>query len=46
MWEAEQCGELRLGGCLVGPDSPDYECKGCGTALPWVADEEDDADDD
>jgi hypothetical protein len=34
--EAERRGEVVLGGCLVGPESPDYECRGCGVALPWV----------
>jgi hypothetical protein len=46
MWEAEQRGELRLGGCLVGPESPDFECRECGTALPWAADDGDEDDDD
>ena len=36
MWEAEQRGEVVLGGCLVGPESPAYECRGCGAALPWA----------
>jgi hypothetical protein len=34
--EAERRGEIVLGGCLIGPESPDYECRGCGAALPWV----------
>ena len=38
MAEAEERGEIRLGGCLIGPESPDFECRGCGVALPWVAD--------
>ena len=37
MAEAEERGEIRLGGCLIGRESPDYECQGCGAALPWVA---------
>lgn len=37
MFEAAERGEIRLGGCMVWPESPDYECRGCGTALPWVA---------
>ncbi len=45
MWESEQRGEIRLGGCLVGPESPDYECRGCGSALPWVAEDDEDEDD-
>jgi hypothetical protein len=46
MWKAEQRGELRLGGCLVGPESPDFECRGCGMALPWVAEDDDEDEDD
>ena len=38
MGEAADRGEIRLGGCIVGPESPDYECLGCDAALPWVAD--------
>ncbi len=44
MAEAEERGEIRLGGCLVGPESPDFECLGCGAALPWVAADDDDDD--
>lgn len=36
LWEAEVRGEVALGGCTVGPESPDYECRGCGAPLPWV----------
>lgn len=36
MFEASERGEISLGGCIVGPESPDYECRGCGNALPWV----------
>ena len=35
MWEAEQRGEVVLGGCLVGPESPAYECRDCRIPLPW-----------
>ena len=38
MSEAANRGEIRLGGCVIGPESPDFECLGCGAALPWVAD--------
>ena len=38
--EAELRGEIVLGGCLVDPESPDYECRGCGAALPWFVTEE------
>ena len=37
LWEAAERGEIRLGGCMTGPESPDFECLGCGAALPWVA---------
>lgn len=36
LWEAQVRGEVALGGCIVGPESPDYECRGCGVPLPWV----------
>jgi hypothetical protein len=34
-WEAEQRGEVVIGGCLVGPESPAYECRDCHIPLPW-----------
>ena len=36
MSEAEIRGEVVLGGCMVGPESPDYECRECQAPLPWV----------
>ena len=36
-FEAAQRGEIALGGCIVGDESPDFECRGCGAALPWPA---------
>jgi hypothetical protein len=42
MGRAEERGEIILGGCVIGPESPDYECGTCHALLPWVAD--DDAD--
>ena len=33
--EAGQRGEIVLGGCLVGPESPDFECRSCKAPLPW-----------
>lgn len=35
-WEAEQRGEVVIGGCLVGPESPAYECRDCHISLPWA----------
>lgn len=36
-FEAAERGALRLGGCVIGPESPDYECGECDIPLPWVA---------
>jgi len=30
----ERTGGYVLGGCVIGPESPDYECRDCGAALP------------
>jgi hypothetical protein len=38
-FESAQRGEFALGGCIIGEESPDYECGSCGAALPWVADD-------
>lgn len=35
MFEAERRGELVLGGCLIGPESPAYQCRACDAPLPW-----------
>ena len=43
-FEASERGEFVLGGCVIGDESPDFECRGCGSALPWIADREDDDD--
>ena len=32
--EAE-AGRIRLGGCMVGEESPEFECPACGAALPF-----------
>ena len=37
LFAASERGEVALGGCIVGDESPDYECRGCGSALPWAA---------
>ena len=37
LFDASQRGEISLGGCVIGPESPDYECRGSGNAIPWVA---------
>ncbi len=36
LWEAEQAGRLKLGGCIIGYESPDHACPKCDTALPFV----------
>ena len=30
-------GRIRLGGCMVGDESPEFECPACGGALPIAA---------
>jgi rubrerythrin len=30
-------GRIRLGGCLMEPEAPDYRCPICDAALPMVA---------
>jgi hypothetical protein len=35
--QAEERGEIVLGGCLVGPESPEYECRNCCAPLPWTS---------
>jgi hypothetical protein len=38
LFEASERGEVALGGCVIGDESPDFECRACGAALPFVAD--------
>jgi hypothetical protein len=44
-FEAEQRGELVIGGCLIGDESPDYQCRDCRAALPWIAPSQPEEDD-
>jgi hypothetical protein len=37
-FEAADRGEVRLGGCIVEPESPDFVCPACDALLPFVAD--------
>ena len=37
---AAERGEIVLGGCLVGMEDPDYQCRGCDSPLPWVRPDE------
>jgi hypothetical protein len=30
-------GRIRLGGCMIGNESPEFECPACGGALPFVS---------
>jgi len=32
-----EAGRLALGGCMVGPESPEFECPACGRALPFAS---------
>ena len=36
-FEASERGEVVLGGCVIGPEAPDYVCRTCHSALPWIA---------
>lgn len=36
LWEEAKASKVRLGGCIVGPESPDYACPECDALLPWV----------
>jgi hypothetical protein len=33
---AAKRGEVVLGGCISGDESPDYECRSCHSPLPWA----------
>lgn len=33
-FEAAERGEVHLGGCVIGPRSPEFACAACGTELP------------
>ena len=35
-WLEAQSGRIRLGGCVIGDESPDYVCPACDALLPWV----------
>jgi hypothetical protein len=30
-------GHIRLGGCMIGDESPEFECPACGGALPFAS---------
>ena len=36
LFEQAERGELRLGGCMIGDESPDYACSACDALLPYV----------
>jgi hypothetical protein len=31
--EAAERGEVQIGGCIIDPDNPDFECRGSGRHL-------------
>lgn len=37
LFAASERGEVALGGCVIGEESPDFECRACGAPLPFVA---------
>ena len=39
MVEQAERGEIRLGGCVVGEESPDYASPVCDALLPYVNEE-------
>ncbi len=41
-FEAADRGEIALGGCVIGEESPAYECRECQAPLPWVQVTDDD----
>ncbi len=32
-----EAGRLALGGCMIGPESPEFECPRCGAPLPFAS---------
>lgn len=38
-FEASERGEIRLGGCIVGDEDPEFACPACDALLPWVSPE-------
>lgn len=36
LFEEARAGRVRLGGCLIEPEAPDYRCPVCDAALPMV----------
>lgn len=40
-FEAAERGEVSLGGCVIGEESPDFMCRRCEQPLPWVAPRDD-----
>ena len=39
-FEAAERGELAIGGCMIGRESPRFVCGACRAQLPWVAPDE------
>ena len=36
VFRESEAGRVRLGGCMVGPESPEYACPACDALLPWA----------
>lgn len=36
LFEEAQAGRVKLGGCMIEAESPDYACPRCDALLPWV----------
>ncbi len=37
MFADAEARRIRLGGCMIGDESPEFECPACGGALPFVS---------
>jgi hypothetical protein len=36
-FEEAEAGRIRLGGCMIGAESPEFECPACGGPLPFAS---------
>ncbi len=35
LFAASERGEVALGGCVIGEESPEFECRRCGAPMAW-----------